>query len=120
MTGILGYCNSSTMDIIRIVFPLILLLASLFCPAISKSDRLDREDASVVKAKAFSASVIYYTFCAAAILTPTVYLIFDGKDWNWMHIMTCTFFIMMGIDDICTGAVFCRLAKRHDNDWPDA
>ena len=110
-TGILGYCNNDVADAVKTVLHLALLLIVVPILVFAKTDK-SKEGAAIKRAKAFAASVIHYIFCLAAVLTPIVYLLFKGQEWNWMLIMTYTFFIMMGAVDICTGFALTKLIKQ--------
>lgn len=111
ITAVCGYFNNRVADAIRTVLPLALLIFVLTYAVITKENPRDSEK-MIAAAKAKAASVIFYACCVMAVFTPVIYLVFDGSEWNWMLIMTYTFFIMLGIIDISTAVAFSKLRKR--------
>ena len=111
IAGILGYCNGSVTDIIRIAF-LALLVGVLIYQTRIKSANPKQEAAYTTKD--FARTAICCVFCAAAVLVFIITLLFDENNWNWPFIVMHTFSIILGLFDIGTGVSFGKLKRREN------
>lgn len=112
---LVGFCrlfDNIFADIIRIALLLALVIIFAFYKDdISSYDQEEFEKA-IARAKSTTVTIIYGILCVFSLLIPLAGELLEVSEWNWMFIMTCAFFAMMGIIDISTGVVFSKLIKR--------
>ena len=100
MIAVLGRFNSIVADVIRIAF-LVLLVSVLIYQSGIKPDKPRREKSSA--AKDFARTAVCYAYCAAAVLTFVISLLFNEDDWKWLFRIMSILSMTLGLIDIETG-----------------
>lgn len=98
--------------VVNIVQAVLLVGAVIILVAVTRADREkgdEMSDYNCTKAKAKTSDLMHFVFCGAAIVSALVFGLLKNADISWTRVIPSLFFILIGIQNLIMGVVFCRL-----------
>ena len=108
-TGVSALFDSLLANILQIVFLLSVIIPLVMLFAFKKEEEDEMAAENYLKAKAKTSDFMHIVFCLAAIATPLLSMAPFSTGWNWPRLMTWSFFVLLGIQNLITGFTFRKL-----------
>ena len=109
LCGFCGFLNTTVSSFIQILLFLVIVLLNIVLIHSKREAEDEMSDLHFSKAETVTSFVLSAIFCLIAILTALFSKPLNFINWNWPQVISCVFYILLGLKSLVTGIVFKKL-----------